>query len=92
MNTWGEINNRCVVGNSVDRNRKLKEVMMLAKSLEEVNRTQQVSKSNKEADEMKEMHTKLTIPELEAVARVELTITLKGKDKGEKVAMFRDRC
>jgi hypothetical protein len=23
MNTWGEINNRCVVGNSADRNRKL---------------------------------------------------------------------
>ena len=97
MNTWVEINNRCVVGNSVDRNRKLKEVMMLAKSLEEVNRTQQVSKSNKEADEMKEMHakapeaiakyiakgcdaSKLTIPELEAVARAELATTLKGKD------------
>ena len=105
MNTWGEINNRCVVGNSADRNRKLKEVMMLAKSLETVNRSQQVSKSNKEADEMKEMHakapeaiakyiskgcdaSKLTIPELEAVARVELATPLKGKDKAEKVAMF----
>ena len=54
MNTIGEINSRCVVGNSTDRNRKLKEVMMLAKSLETVNRSQQVSKSNKEADEMKE--------------------------------------
>ena len=54
MNTIGEINNRCVVGNSTDRNCKLKEVMMLAKSLETVNRSQQVSKSNKEADEMKE--------------------------------------
>ena len=83
---------------------------MLAKSLETVNRStsQQVSKSNKEADEIKEMHakapeaiakyistgcdaSKLTIPELEAVARVELTITLKGKDKGEKVAMFKSK-
>ena len=35
--------------------------------------------------------SKLTIPELEAVARVELTITLKGKDKGEKVAMFKSK-
>ena len=60
---------------------------MLAKSLGAVNRSQQVSKSNKEAGEMKEMHakapeaiakyitkgcdaSKLTIPELEAVARV----------------------
>ena len=49
-----------MVGNSADRNRKLKEVMMLAKSLETVNRStsQQVSKSNKEADEIKEMHAK----------------------------------
>ena len=31
---------------------------------------------------------KLTIPELEAVARVELATPLKGKDKAEKVAMF----
>jgi hypothetical protein len=45
MNTWGEISNRCVVGNSADRNRKLAEVMMLAKSLEEVNQAQQVSQS-----------------------------------------------
>jgi hypothetical protein len=42
-----------VVENSADRNRKLKEAMMLAKSLETVNRStsQQVSKSNKEADD-----------------------------------------
>jgi hypothetical protein len=33
MNTIGEINSRCVVGNSTDRNRKLKELIMLAKSL-----------------------------------------------------------
>ena len=83
---------------------------MLAKSLETVNRStsQQVSKSNKEAGEIKEMHakapeaiakyistgcdaSKLTIPELEAVARVELATTLKGKDKGEKAAMFKSK-
>ena len=58
INTIGEINNRCVVGNSADRNRKLEDAMMLGKSLEIVNRTQQVSKSNKEAEEMKEMHAK----------------------------------
>jgi hypothetical protein len=89
-----------VVGNSTDRNRKLKEVMMLAKSLETVNRHQQVSKSNKEAGEMKEMHAKAPEAiakyitkgcELEAVARVELAATLKGKDKGEKVAMFKSK-
>jgi len=28
--------------------------------------------------------SKLTVPELEAVARVELATTLKGKDKGDK--------
>jgi hypothetical protein len=105
LNAVGEINNRCVVGNSEDRSRKLEEAMMLGKSLEMVSRCQQASKSNKEGDEMKEMHAKapaaiakyiakgcdaakLTIPELEALARVELATPLKGKDKAEKVAMF----
>ena len=73
---------------------------MLAKSLETVNRSQQVSKSNKEAGEMNEMHAKAPEAiakyitkgcELEAVARVELATTLKGKDKGEKVAMFKSK-
>ena len=58
MNTIGEINNRSVVGNSEDHNRKLEEAMMLGKSLETVSRSQQVSKSNKEPDKMKEMHAK----------------------------------
>jgi hypothetical protein len=35
--------------------------------------------------------SKLTIPELEAVARVVLATTLKGKYKGEKVAMFKSK-
>jgi hypothetical protein len=38
MNTIREINNRCVVGKSEDRNRKLEEAMMLGKSLETVSK------------------------------------------------------
>ena len=106
LNAVGEINNRCVIGNSEDRSRKLDEAMILGKSLEAVSRCQQASKSNKEGDATKEMHAKapaaiakyiakgcdaakLTIPELEAVAHVELaTLLKKGKDKAEKVAML----
>jgi hypothetical protein len=33
LNAVGEINNRCVIGNSEDRSRKLEEAMMLGKSL-----------------------------------------------------------
>ena len=35
--------------------------------------------------------SKLTTPELEAVARVELATTLMGKDKGQKVAMLESK-